>query len=112
MIREQPPRIVQFIPGLKSPTDGEAMERLKGLKCRECGRYYPSAPVHVCEFCFGPLEVDYDYEVIRSLVSRKRIESVPQHLALRRPATSDCQGVRRPVGRLHAAHRANPPSWA
>jgi hypothetical protein len=45
-------------------------------------------------------------------VSRKRIESVPQHLALRRPATSDCQGVRRPVGRLHAAHRANPPSWA
>ena len=53
------------------------MERLKGLKCRECGRYYPSAPVHVCEFCFGPLEVDYDYEVIRSVISRKRIESGP-----------------------------------
>ena len=53
------------------------MERLKGLKCRECGRYYPSTPVHVCEFCFGPLEVDYDYEVIRKLVSHKRIESGP-----------------------------------
>ena len=53
------------------------MERLKGLKCRECGRSYPSSPVHVCEFCFGPLEVDYDYEAIRSLVNRKRIESGP-----------------------------------
>ena len=48
------------------------MDRLKGLKCRECGRYYPSAPVHVCEFCFGPLEVDYDYEAIRARVSRAR----------------------------------------
>jgi threonine synthase len=48
---------------------------LKGLKCRECGRYYPSSPVHVCEFCFGPLEVDYDYEVIRARASRARIEA-------------------------------------
>ncbi|HET9924922.1 MAG TPA: threonine synthase [Methylomirabilota bacterium] len=53
------------------------MDRLKGLKCRECGRYYPSSPVHVCEFCFGPLEVDYDYEVIRARVSRARIETGP-----------------------------------
>ncbi len=53
------------------------MERLQGLKCRECGRSYPSAPVHVCEFCFGPLEVEYDYEVIRRQVSRARIEAGP-----------------------------------
>ncbi|MGH7373881.1 MAG: threonine synthase [Candidatus Rokuibacteriota bacterium] len=53
------------------------MDRLKGLKCRECGRYYPSSPVHVCEFCFGPLEVDYDYEVIRARVSRAHIEAGP-----------------------------------
>jgi threonine synthase len=53
------------------------MERLQGLKCRECGRSYPSAPVHVCEFCFGPLEVDYDYEAIRATVSRRRIEEGP-----------------------------------
>ena len=53
------------------------MERLKGLKCRECSRYYPSSPVHVCEFCFGPLEVDYDYEVIGKLISRKSIEAGP-----------------------------------
>jgi threonine synthase len=53
------------------------LDRLKGLKCRECGRDYPSSPVHVCEFCFGPLEVDYDYEVIRARVSRARIEGGP-----------------------------------
>ena len=53
------------------------MDRLKGLKCRECGRGYPSSPSHVCEFCFGPLEVDYDYEAIGARVSRARIEAGP-----------------------------------
>ncbi len=56
------------------------MDRLKGLKCRECGRAYPSSPVHVCEFCFGPLEVDYDYEVIRTRVSRASIEAGPKSI--------------------------------
>jgi threonine synthase len=50
---------------------------LKGLKCRECGRGYPSSPSHVCEFCWGPLEVDYDYAVIRARISRARIEAGP-----------------------------------
>jgi threonine synthase len=72
--------IVQLLSGLKSPTDGEAMNRLKGLKCRECGRSYPSSPVHVCEFCFGPLEVDYDYEAIRARVTRARIEAGPKSI--------------------------------
>ena len=56
------------------------MERLQGLKCRECGRSYPSSPVHVCEFCFGPLEVEYNYEVIRQRVSRARIEAGPKSI--------------------------------
>ena len=56
------------------------MERLQGLKCRECGRSYPSSPVHVCEFCFGPLEVEYDYELIRQRVSRARIEAGPKSI--------------------------------
>jgi threonine synthase len=56
------------------------MERLRGLKCRECGRSYPSSPVHVCEFCFGPLEVDYDYAAIGQLVSRARIEAGPHSI--------------------------------
>ena len=56
------------------------MDRLKGLKCRECGRGYPSSPSHVCEFCFGPLEVEYDYEVIRARISRARIEAGPKSI--------------------------------
>ncbi len=46
---------------------------VKGLKCRECGRPYENAPIHVCEYCFGPLEVDYDYERIRKLLSKEEI---------------------------------------
>src|SRR5215510_2876196 len=72
--------IVQVLSGLKSPTDGEAMDRVKGLTCRECGRSYPSSPAHVCEFCFGPLEVDYDYGVVRARVSRARIEAGPRSI--------------------------------
>jgi threonine synthase len=53
------------------------MTKLKGLKCRECGRQYPAAPVHVCEFCFGPLEVDYRYDVLARVVSRRSIEAGP-----------------------------------
>jgi threonine synthase len=33
-----------------------------GLQCRECGEKYPWSPLHVCEMCFGPLEVQYDYD--------------------------------------------------
>jgi threonine synthase len=53
------------------------MEKLKGLKCRECGRGYPSTPSHVCEFCFGPLEVDYHYEALKGRVTRERIAAGP-----------------------------------
>ena len=51
-----------------------------GLKCKECGRRYPETALHVCEFCFGPLEVEYDYDVIRQRVSREAIESGPRGL--------------------------------
>lgn len=47
------------------------------LKCRECGREYPTDPLNVCEFCFGPLEVSYDYEAISRLISRERIQNGP-----------------------------------
>jgi threonine synthase len=45
------------------------------LKCRECGRHYPKEALHVCEFCFGPLEVDYDYDSIKSALNRERIQA-------------------------------------
>ena len=50
------------------------------LKCRECGRQYPKKAVHVCEFDFGPLEADYNYELIKHSISRKLIESRPHSM--------------------------------
>jgi threonine synthase len=49
------------------------MGHIKGLKCRECGREYPIEPIYVCEFCFGPLEVAYDYASIAKAISREVI---------------------------------------
>jgi len=56
------------------------MGHVKGLKCRECGREYPIEPIYVCEFCFGPLEVAYDYNSIAAAVSREKIKERPQNL--------------------------------
>lgn len=59
------------------------MERLsfvRGLKCRECGRQYPVEPIYVCEFCFGPLEVVYDYKGIKKTLTRKKIQARHQNL--------------------------------
>lgn len=53
------------------------MSFANNLRCKECGRTYPLDPVHVCEFCFGPLEVSYDYEAIGQVISRERIQSGP-----------------------------------
>jgi threonine synthase len=48
-----------------------------GLRCRECGRAYPAEALHVCEFCFGPLEVAYDYDAIAAAVTRESIAAGP-----------------------------------
>ena len=50
---------------------------LIGLKCRNCGQRYPIEPLNTCEECFGPLEVEYDYEKIKENVSREKIEKGP-----------------------------------
>jgi threonine synthase len=47
---------------------------MRALKCRECGREYPLAATHVCEFDFGPLEVVYDYDRIKRTLTRPTIE--------------------------------------
>ena len=41
------------------------MAKMKALVCRECGKEYPTKAIHVCEMCFGPLEVKYNYEEIK-----------------------------------------------
>jgi threonine synthase len=55
----------------------ESLPYVEGLRCRECGHPYPAEALHFCEFCFGPLEVVYDYEAIRSVVSAERIAAGP-----------------------------------
>lgn len=56
------------------------MGYIKGLKCRECDREYHVDPIYVCEFCFGPLEVVYDYEKIKQSLTRDKIQSRPHNL--------------------------------
>jgi threonine synthase len=56
------------------------MSFVKGLKCRECGTPYPLAPVAICEECFGPVEVDYDYDAIKGVLTRDEIASRPKTL--------------------------------
>jgi threonine synthase len=51
--------------------------RVLGLRCRECQAEYPLQATHVCEVCFGPLDVAYDYDAIRRVVSRERIQAGP-----------------------------------
>lgn len=56
------------------------MSFVKSLKCRECGRIYPKKPIYVCEWCFGPLEVVYDYEKIKKVLTIKKILSREKNL--------------------------------
>jgi len=53
---------------------------MKALKCRECGREYPLTATHVCEFDFGPLEVAYDYEMIKKSLTRAALASRPKSM--------------------------------
>ncbi len=56
------------------------MVHVQGLRCRECGREYDAAPVYTCEWCFGPLEVAYDYDAIARETSREKIAAGPLSL--------------------------------
>ncbi|MUL43259.1 threonine synthase [Streptomonospora sp. PA3] len=46
------------------------------LSCRECGERYDLAPRFACEFCFGPLEVAYEF----GEVTREAIQSGPNNI--------------------------------
>lgn len=54
------------------------MSYVKGLKCRECGREYPKEVLFVCEYCFGSLEVNYDYENIKKHLTKEALLSRPK----------------------------------
>jgi threonine synthase len=51
------------------------MSFVKGLRCKECGTELPVSPRAICEECFGPLEVTYDYDSLGRSVDREAIAS-------------------------------------
>ncbi|GAA4756601.1 threonine synthase [Modestobacter marinus] len=51
----------------------------RGLVCRNCGATFGLIAEHACAECFGPLEVDYDPELMRA-VTREQIEAGPQNI--------------------------------
>ena len=78
--------------GAGEPDNEETMSYITNLKCRECGQEYPISPLHVCETCFGPLEVTYDYAQIRAALTRARYrEAGAQSVALSRIAAGRFQ---------------------
>ena len=56
------------------------MSYVLGLKCKECGHRTGIAAVHVCEACFGPYEVEYDYDRMKGKVTRESIARGPKSL--------------------------------
>ncbi len=52
----------------------------RALKCKECGEEYELKAMHVCELCFGPLEVAYDYDALRRQVTRESIQAGPNSI--------------------------------
>ncbi len=56
------------------------MSFMKGLRCRECAREYPKQALYVCEYCFGSLEVSYDYDGIKKVLTRDKILKGPKSL--------------------------------
>ncbi|TWH75643.1 threonine synthase [Modestobacter roseus] len=51
----------------------------KGLVCRNCGATFGLIAEHACAECFGPLEVDYDKDLLAA-VTREQIEAGPQNI--------------------------------
>jgi threonine synthase len=43
------------------------------LRCRECGKTWGNQPRSICDACFSPLEVSYDYDAVRAEFTREKI---------------------------------------
>ena len=50
------------------------------LACKECSREYPLVSLYVCDFCFGPLEVKYDYASAKSAFHKRAIADGPPNI--------------------------------
>ncbi len=50
------------------------------LKCKECGQSYPLEALFVCDQCFGPLEVDYDFSGLDATEVKRKIQAGPDSI--------------------------------
>ena len=50
------------------------------LRCRECGKTWGHQPRSICDDCFSPLEVFYDYDSVRATFTRERISQQPPNM--------------------------------
>ena len=50
------------------------------LRCRECGRTWGNQPRSICDDCFSPLEIAYDYDALKASISRERISQRPANM--------------------------------
>src|SRR3954451_13096710 len=51
---------------------------VESLKCKECGTSYELDASYVCENCFGPLEVTYDFSGLDAAGVKRRIQAGSQ----------------------------------
>ena len=52
----------------------------QALQCKECHTQYPLDARYVCEQCFGPLEVAYDFSGLDADEVRRKIQAGPQDI--------------------------------
>jgi threonine synthase len=50
------------------------------LRCRECNKSWGNVPKSICEDCFSPLEVFFDYDSIRPDFTREKIAQGPPNM--------------------------------
>jgi threonine synthase len=58
------------------------------LRCRECGHRWGNQPRNICDECFSPLEVAYDYDWIRYVLGNGRRDPqkrIREHITQRAP---------------------------
>ncbi|MEN9238330.1 MAG: hypothetical protein Q6K80_08965, partial [Thermostichus sp. DG_1_6_bins_120] len=61
--------MTQTLSAVSPITADSRKQAFSKLRCRECGAEYEPVAKHVCELCFGPLEVAYDYDRLKRTVT-------------------------------------------
>ena len=56
------------------------MAAVEALQCKECRTSYPLEARYVCEQCFGPLEVSYDFSRLDAAEVKRRMQAGPQSI--------------------------------